>query len=161
MPCFLISTRKELPMIRALSMIFAASIMLTAGCREAARTPLDQTPEQDLRITFGGFLDGGDEKQKIEGTCSIDDTRSVLTCDIYNGLPKWQITAPIVRVTWAPYSQADVRDFSERVTIQPLTTGTVRFKLGKQLPADEILLGRRVSQWSWLVVGAKARPISG
>ena len=148
-------------MIRALSLIFAASIMLTAGCREAARTPLDQTPEQDLRITFGGFLDGGDENQKIEGTCSIDDARSVLTCDIYNGLPKWQITAPIVRVTWAPYSQADARDFSERVTIQPLTTGTVRFKLAKQLPADQVFFGRSVHHWSWLVVGARARSISG
>jgi hypothetical protein len=157
----MISTRKESPMIRALSLIFAASIMLTAGCREAVQPPLDQPREQDLRITFGGFLDGGDENQKIEGTCNTDDTRSVLTCDIYNGLPKWQITALIIRVTWAPYSQDNVRDFSERLTISPLTTGTVRFKLGKQLPADEVFSERRLSHWSWLVVGAKARPISG
>ena len=140
-------------MIRAFSLIFAAMIMLTAG---AVRPP-----EQDLRITYGGFLDGGDESQKIEGTCSTDDTRSVLTCDIYNGLPKWQVTALIIRVTWAPYSQADVRDFSERVSIQPLTTGTVRFKLGKQLPADTVFPGRRLSHWNWLIVGARALPISG
>jgi len=146
-------------MIRAFSLIFAASIMLTAGCREAGQPSLDQPPEQDLRITYGGFLDGGDHNQKIEGTCSTDDTRSALTCDIYNGLPKWQVTALIIRVTWAPYSQADVRDFSERDTIQPLTTGTVRFKLGKQLPADEVFSGRRLSHWSWLIVGAKARPL--
>jgi hypothetical protein len=148
-------------MIRALSLIFAASIMLAAGCRDTVQPPLDQPPEQNLRITFGGFLDGGDENQKIEGTCSIDDTRSALTCDIYNGLPKWQITSLIIRVTWAPYSQDDVRDFQERVTIRPLTTGTVRFKLGKQLPSDEVLRGLHVHHWAWLVVGAKARPIPG
>jgi hypothetical protein len=148
-------------MIRVFSLIFAASIMVTSGCREAVQPPLDQPSEQDLRITFGGFLDGGDENQKIEGTCSTDDAHNAMTCDIYNGLPKWQITALIIRVTWAPYSQADVRDFSERVTIQPLTTGTVRFKLGKQLPADEVFVGRLVHHWSWLVVGAKARPITG
>lgn len=147
-------------MIRALSLIFAASIMLTS-CREAVQPQLDQPPEQDLRITFGGFLDGGDENQKIEGKCSTDEARSDLTCDIYNGLPKWQITALVIRITWAPYSQADVRDFSERVTIQPLTTCTFRFKLGKQLPADGVFFGRRMSHWEWLVVGAKARPISG
>ena len=146
-------------MIRAFSLIFAASIMLTAGCREAGQPSLDQPSEQDRRITYGGFLDQGDDNQKIEGTCSTDDTRSVLTCDIYNGLPKWQVTALIIRVTWAPYSQADARDYSERDTIQPLTTGTVRFKLGKQLPADEVFSGRRLSHWSWLIVGAKARPI--
>ena len=147
-------------MIRALYFIFVASVMLTSGCRDAVKPLLDQTREQNLRITFGGFLDGGDENQKIEGTCSIDDTRSALTCDIYNGLPRWQITALIIRVTWAPYSQGDVRDFQERVMIRPLTTGTVRFKLGKQLPTDEVLRGRHVQHWGWLVVGAKARPIS-
>lgn len=146
-------------MIREFSLILAASIVLTAGCRESEQLPLDQLPERDLRITYGGFLDGGDENQKIGGTCSTDDTRSVLICDIYNGLPKWQITALIIRVTWAPYSQTDVRDFSERDTIQPLTTGTLRFKLGKQLPADGVSYGRRLSHWNWLIVGAKARPV--
>jgi hypothetical protein len=146
-------------MIRAALMIFVASIMLTGGCRKAVQPTLGQPPEQNLRITYGGFLDGGDENQKIEGTCAADDTRSVLTCDIYNGLAKWQVTALVIRVTWSPYSQADVRDFSESNTIQPLTTGTVRFKLGKQLPADEVFSGRRLSHWSWLIVGAKARPI--
>jgi hypothetical protein len=134
--------------MRALSLMFAASIVFAAGCREAVRPTLDQPSEQDLRITFGGFLEGGNENQKIEGTCSTDDTRSVLTCDIYNGLPKWQITALIIRVTWAPYSQADARDFQERVTIRPLTAGAVRFKLGKQLPADEVLLGRLARHWA-------------
>lgn len=148
-------------MNRGLALIFGASIVLT-GCREAAQQPL-QPPEQDLRIAFGGFLDGGNESQKLEGTCSLDGTRSVLNCDIYNGLPKWQITALVIRVSWAPYSQADMRDFSVRATIQPLTTATVRFKLGKQLPADRILFPGHpgVRHWAWLVVGARARPLSG
>ena len=97
-------------------------------------------------ITFGGFLKGEDERQKIEGTCRPADFGNALTCDVYNGLPKWRVTELVIRITWAPYSNSDVRDFRERVSIAPLTTVAVSFRLGTQLP---------VTRWSWLVVAAK------
>ena len=132
--------------------------MLTAGCREAAKQPLDEPPEQDLRITFGGFLDGGDEKQKVEGTCSPDSTQTALSCEIYNGLLDWQVTELVIRVTWTPYSQDNVRDFDQRVLISPRSTASVNFKWGTRLPNDTIVRGRALQHWEWLVVGVRGIP---
>jgi len=47
---------------------------------------LKKTPTaRDLPITYGGFISGGDERQKIEGVCTANYGRNVLNCDIYNG----------------------------------------------------------------------------
>ena len=128
------------------------------GCSGVATLPPKAPIEQELKITFGGFLQGGNEQQKIDGVCSTDGTRSVLKCDIYNGLPSWRVTELVIRVTWEPYSDEDVRDFRERVSIPPLTTGTMNFRLGAQLPDNTSLRGQLQTHWSWLVVGAKAVP---
>jgi len=128
------------------------------GCSGVAPIPPKAPIEQDLRITFGGFLQGGDERQKIDGVCNADDTRSVFNCDIYNGLPNWLVTELVIRITWAPYSHGDVRDYRERVSIPPLTTASLNFRLGMQLPDSTSFRGQISRHWDWLVVGAKAIP---
>jgi hypothetical protein len=118
------------------------------GCSGVVPIPSKAPVEQELKITYGGFLQGGNEQQKIGGACSLDGTHSVLNCDIYNGLPDWQLTELLISIGWSPYSHEDVRDFRQRVSISPLTTVSVNFRLGIQLPKE----------WSWLIVGAKAIP---
>jgi hypothetical protein len=103
-------------------------------------------------------MQGGDEHQKIDGVCGTDETRNVLNCDIHNGLQDWRVTELVIRVTWAPYSEDDVRDFRQRISIAPLTTETIHVRLGAQLPTDTYLLGKADSHWSWLVVNAKGVP---
>jgi hypothetical protein len=117
--------------------------VVTSGC--SPRKPI----ERDLQITLGGFVKGGNEQEKIEGTCTPVETGNVLNCDIYNGLAGWRITELVIRITWAPYSAEDVRDFRQRVTITPLTTVPVNLLLGMQLPG---------MRWGWIVVGAKGVP---
>src|ERR1700692_2311943 len=79
--------------------------------------------ERDLQITFGGFVKGGNEEEKIEGTCRSVETGNVLNCDIYNGLTGWRITELVIRITWAPYSAEDVRDFRRRGCVWAAATG--------------------------------------
>jgi hypothetical protein len=145
-------------MRHAVLVLTATLVFIFCSCRSASR-PTKAPIEQDLRITVGGFLEGGDEQQKLDGVCGTDDTRNVFNCDIYNGLPNWGITELVIRVVWAPYSAGNVRDFREQVSIPPLTTASLRFRLGTQLPEDTMLFhGRTQQHWEWLVVGAKGIP---
>jgi hypothetical protein len=121
------------------------------GCAIAAFTALGCSPkkpiEQDLQITVGGFMKRGDEHEKLKGTCRLVELGSILNCDIYSGLTKWHVTELVIRVTWYPYSEEDVRDFRQQVSISPLTTAPVSLRLGKQL-----------TDMRWVVVGAKGVP---
>jgi len=121
--------------------------------------PAPSPNERDLKITIGGFLQGGNQEQKIDGVCGTDDTRHVLNCDIYNGLPNWRIAELVIKLAWAPYSDDNVRDYRERVSIPPLTTASTHVLLGTQLPADTIILGKILKHYHWLIIGAKAVPV--
>ena len=125
------------------------------GCRPQ---PTEPPIEQDLKLTYGGFLDGGDEHQQIRGVCKPDLTRTSLGCDVYNGLPNWNLTKVVIRVVWTPYGSDATRDFQERVSIPPLTTFHIAFRLGVTLPDDSAVLGHRQSHWSWIVIAATGTP---
>lgn len=141
----------------ATSLVLAA--LLVSGCSKKTPGSSNGLAEQNLAVTLGGFIQGGDEHQAIDGVCRVDQPRTSMTCDIYNGLPQWKITELSIRVTWFPYSTSNVRDFRERISIPPLTTGTVSFPLGLQLPADTSVQGHASAHWSWIVAAAKGVPV--
>jgi len=124
------------------------TLLLLVAVSSGCQLPLRTSAEQDIKLTYDGYVENGDKQQRIEGTCSTDDTRTAVNCDLYNGLPDWTITEATIRVTWKPYSVHDVRDFRQRVSISPLTTASTSFRVGHQLPPDW-------NGWVWLVVGAK------
>jgi hypothetical protein len=132
---------------------------LASGCCKETPKASNSLAEQNLAITLGGFIQGGNEHQTIDGVCRLDRAHISMTCDIYNGLPQWKITELAIRITWYPYSNDDVRDFRQRVSIPPLTTGTLSFPLGLQLPEDTSIQGRVLTHWSWLVASAKGVPV--
>jgi hypothetical protein len=132
--------------------------ILVSGCSKETPESSNPPAEQNLAITLGGFIQGGDEHQTVDGVCRLDRPRISMTCDIYNGLPQWNITELSIRITWSPYSDSDVRDFRERISIPSLTSGTVSFPLGLQLPDDTVIEGRVLNHWSWIVAAAKGVP---
>jgi hypothetical protein len=128
------------------------------GCSREASTPPPSPHAQDLKITTGGFIQGGDEQQKIDGVCDTDDSRKVLHCDIYNGLSHWQVTELKIKLAWSPYSDDNVRDYREGVSIAPMTTASIQILLGTQLPPDSRINGKILKHYHWLIDGAKAVP---
>lgn len=117
--------------------------------------------EQDLPITIAGFLQGGNEQEKIDGVCGTDETRNVLNCDIHNGLSGWTITESTLGLLYWPYKDDDVRYYRISKAIAPLTTEHISIRLGLQLPPDEMPVGRKtqgIRHWRWLIVRAKGRP---
>src|ERR1035437_8915361 len=76
--------------------VLAVSLSLVSlACVE--RTPSGdvnprEEPEQDLKITYGGFIQNGPEDQLLDGQCGSDAMRNVLKCDVHNGLMDWNIT---------------------------------------------------------------------
>ena len=60
----------------------------TALAPDTAKT---SEQEQDLVITFVGFIKDGPEAEKLEGVCGTGYTRNVLNCDVYNGLLSWNV----------------------------------------------------------------------
>jgi len=144
--------------VKHATLVSAIAAVVVFGCSREAPIPPPSPIEQDIKITVGGFLQGGNEQQKIDGVCDTDDTRNVLNCDIYNGLPNWRVTELVIKLAWAPYSDENVRDFRARVSILPLTTSSMHVLLGTQLPADTRVLGKILKHYHWLIVGAKAVP---
>lgn len=135
-------------------------LCLWIGAMSLGCTPPPITPpaEQELKLTYGGSLDGGDEHQQISGVCKLGLMRISMDCDIYNGLPHWNLTKVVIRVIWTPYGSDATRDFQEQVSIPPLTTAHMNFKLGVTVPDDTVVYGRRQSHWSWMVVAASGTP---
>jgi len=138
--------------------VSAMAAVVVLGCSREAPIPPPAPNEQDLNITIGGFIQGGNEQQKMDGVCNTDDTRHVLNCDIYNGLPGWRVTELVIKLAWAPYSDDNVRDYRQRVSILPQTTASLHVLLGTQLPADTKIRGKTLRHYHWLIIGAKAVP---
>jgi hypothetical protein len=121
-------------------------------------------PEQDLAITFGGFVQNGPEDQLLDGQCQANPARDVLLCDMHNGLMKWNITEITFQVIRTGDREDERHYYRQRIAIAPLQTETVTIKLGMQLPADTqvSIKGRApktLTHWQWLVVGAKAQSV--
>ena len=147
--------------------VLVVPLLLCLACTDSAPTA-EPTPkpksEQELVITFGGFLQNGPEDQLLDGQCGANPTREVLQCDMHNGLMKWNITEITFQVIRAGDREDERHYYRQRISITPLQTETVTIKLGMQLPADTQVLikgraARTLTHWQWLVVGAKGQSI--
>jgi hypothetical protein len=129
-------------------------MVVSFGCENRNAPAIHEKLEraQTLPLTFGGFLKDGPEAEKVSGVCGTDDTRDLLTCDLYNGLPEWTITEVTLGVPLSPYGRDDARYYQVSILIKPRTTEHVIVKLGLRLPTDS---GKAIQRWSWLVAGAK------
>jgi hypothetical protein len=134
-------------------------LALFLACPSSLRAQNKHENNVDLRITLGGFREGHPDDGKLEGICTLDATRAILDCDIYNGLEGWAVSEITLWVTWSPYKDDDKRYYVKHVSIEPLTTKRVNIRLGIQLPQDTVLRERRLSHWGWQLVQAKGRPI--
>ncbi len=136
---------------RAVTVLVPLFALTFAWVLPASSLAQEKKPEQDLRITFGGFLENHPEGGKLNGVCGTDDTRNVLNCDIYNGLLDWTVTEIILAVIWSPYGDDDKRYYRVHVSIEPLTTERTTVSLGLQLPPDD-MVGHH---WHWLIASAR------
>jgi hypothetical protein len=152
-------------MSATVSFLPIATGLASVACRNQTASTQRQAEgaEQVLPLTYGGFLKGGPENEKLDDVCSTDSTRNLLDCDIYNGLPGWTITEVTLAVTWDPYGVDDLRYFKVPVTIPPKTTQHVSLRVGVQLPTDEVVKvphrePQTTKRWGWHTVRAKGRP---
>ena len=111
--------------------------------------------EQVLPVTYGGWLSGGPENQKLDGQCGVKDYRTALQCDVHNGLPGWDITEITIQVVRAPYREDEQNYYRQRVSIGPFETATVSFKLGMEIPPPTWNRRRMVNHWSWSIAEVK------
>jgi len=150
--------------------LFFAFVCLTSiltSCSNNTLTPETTNTskqEEDLVITFGGFLKDGPKTEKLEGVCGTDYTRNVLNCDIYNGLLSWNVTELTFEIVWSPYNEETKRFFRNRISIPPMTTGHVSISLGMQLPPDDVysyrnLPSKTLSHWTWIIAAAKGEHV--
>lgn len=145
-----------------LSLLLLAVAFFGLACERQTPSPKEPPREevQELTITLGGFLPGQPESEKIDGTCGLDLTRTVLTCDVYNGLPKWKIRELTFIVGRAPYEDADRRYYRVPASIEPLSTEQLTIRLGQTLPPDDVINLRQrkpttIHHWMWQIVGAR------
>jgi hypothetical protein len=119
--------------------------------------------EQDLKITYGGFVQNGPEDQLLNGVCGTDATRNVLNCDVHNGLVDWNVTEVTFQVI-PTAGDAEQHYYRERLSIAPLQTEHVSIRLGMQLPPDTYIKfrgrpgGQTMTHWDWLIVRANGKP---
>ncbi len=130
-------------------------IIVSIAILAASALTQEKKADQDLRITFGGFVGDHPEGGKLEGICGPDDTRSALDCDIYNGLVDWTVTEIVLAVVWSPYEDENKRYVRVSVSIEPLKTERVSVRLGLQLPPDTVLGARPMKHWGWQIMGAR------
>ena len=138
--------------VKALAPLFALAF---AWVLPASLLAQDKKPEQDLRITVGGFVEDHPEGGKLEGVCGTDYTRNVLDCDIYNGLLDRTVTEIMLVVVWSPYGDDNKRFYRVRVSIEPLKTEHVSVRLGLQLPADDVVKPGKITHWKFLIASAR------
>ena len=155
------SDRRLLKLIAATGVL---SIVASFGCgnQTAPTVHEEANREQVLPLTFGGFLKDGPKAEKIYGVCGADDTRNLLNCDIYNGLPGWTVTEVTLVVLLAPYGDGDSRYYQVPIIIKPRTTEHVAVRLGLHLPPDYFRESdgkvSAFARWSWDIEGAKGYP---
>jgi len=151
------------PMRSILTRLAISLLLMSSACEETKpNDPAPKgTPEQDLRITYGGFVQNGPQDQILDGVCGTDVTRNNVTCDIHNGLEGWNVTEVTFQIIRTGDDQQHY--YRQRISIAPLQTEHVDIRLGMQLPADDYIKcrgklgGQTLSHWSWLIVGAKGR----
>lgn len=143
--------------MQGLAVISALTISALSSCGIQNATAA-RREDVDLPLTYGGFLKDGPQTERIDGTCRPDNSRTILSCDLYNGLPGWTLTEVTLRLTRSPYKDEDVRDYKAAVVIKPFTAENVTIRLGLQLPADDHFRKYIFSHWGWLLVGAKGYP---
>jgi hypothetical protein len=141
-------------MLKLIVAVALLSLGASSGCgrQNSPTARAEAKREQVLPLTFGGFLKDGPEAEKVGGVCRPNDRRSLLDCDIYNGLSGWTITGVTLFLSWSPYEGDDSRYYEVRAVIKPRTAEHVSVRLG---------LGSRwvrTSHWSWLIFGAKGYP---
>lgn len=144
--------------------ILPLSLCLACNVSRSPESNPKFMPEQELTVTFGGFLQNGPEDQRLEGECSPNATRDLLQCDIHNGLLKWRIAEITFQVIRTSDKEDDRHYYRQRVSIEPLQTQSASFKLGMQLPSDTYLPTRdgprkSLAHWDWLIVDAKGQRI--
>ncbi|MBZ5682236.1 MAG: hypothetical protein LAO24_19255 [Acidobacteriia bacterium] len=152
---------------RIFAALLVAPLLLCLACTDgapSAESSPKAKPEQDLAITFGGFVQNGPEDQLLDGQCQANLTRDVLQCDMHNGLMKWNITEIAFQVIRTGDREDERHYYRQRISIAPLQTETVTIKLGMQLPADTRVsikggTARTLTHWQWLVVGAKGQNV--
>jgi hypothetical protein len=141
-------------------------LLVSSACKQAVKPSSDPTPkeipEQDLKLTIGGFIENGAQDQLLNGICETDVTRNNVDCDVHNGLIGWnvtEVTFQIIRI-----GDDEHHYYRERVSIPALQTQHVSIRLGMQLPPDDYIKyrgkpgGHTFSHWSWLIVQAKGTP---
>jgi hypothetical protein len=146
-----------MPKVKIATVVLSIFASFGCGDRNILSTDQEAKREQALPLTFGGFLKDGPEADRVSGVCGTDDTRDLLTCDLYNGLPEWTITEITLVVTLSPYGKDDARYYQVPTLIKPRTTEHVTVRLGLLLPTDlsNLPQSKPIQRWNWLVAGAK------
>jgi hypothetical protein len=151
-------------MRRSSILLVVLPLLLALACDESPRAASNPKPEpeQDLVITFGGFLQNGPQDELLNGQCGPNLSRDVLQCDIHNGLMKWNITEITFQVIRGGDPENEHHYYRERASIASLQTETITVKLGMQLPTDTYFKERNghvdtFTHWNWLIVGAKGQ----
>jgi hypothetical protein len=151
------------------------TVLLIIGCeRETAPTQSGSAKrEQELPLTFGGFLKGSPEDERLDGVCGPDPSRNVVECDIYNGLPGWRITEITIKVVILPSFKErpsasnnwDAKQYRVPVEIRPMMAEHIAVRLGLRIPPDEYSARGKgkgpvnLERWSWQLTGAKGYSI--
>jgi hypothetical protein len=140
----------------------------SVGCkatRASIEIKANSQQEQDLPITYGGFLQDGPENEVLDGVCAPGDDRSVLVCDVHNGFVQWTLTEITFKVV-NNFAREDEPQhlYRERLVLASLQSAHIVLRLGMMLPPDTYLRDRhgtpvsdRMSHWGWLIIGAKGR----
>lgn len=159
---------RVLPVRSGAFAVLAGFLLLGLACDETGSPSSSEAPkpraEQDIVLTFGGFIQNGPQDQLLDGQCTPNSTRDALRCDIHNGLVPWNITEITFQVIRAGDPGEERHYYRERASVLSLQTETITIKLGMQLPPDTRLTlssgqVRTMSHWSWLIVGAKGQQL--
>jgi len=147
---------------------FVISLLLVSLACEEVKPPTatapKEIPEQDLKITYGGFVQNGPQDQLLDGVCGTDVTRNNVDCDVHNGLIDWNVTEVTFQIIRTGDKDDQQHYYRERVSIPTLQTQHVSIRLGMQLPPDDYIKyrgkpgGHTFSHWSWLIVQGKGTP---
>lgn len=138
--------------VKALAVLLAATV---ASVLPASALAQDSKPDQGLHITRGGTIQDHPDRGKLRGECGTDTTRTLLICDISNGLLDWTVTQVILTVYCSECGPNNTGYYRAPVSIEPLKTERVSLSLGLQLPPDKVVGPTTVPAWGWQLVSAR------